>query len=85
MSSPDPQQLSSGTPVQGIPVDIEESTERWSDILLADGTRIRAKAAVVSAQRLDNVFDENGNPVYVLNSQVVTRVASSPERLRKQN
>ena len=84
MSTP-PYQSPDGSPVVRQPVDIEESNEKWSEVLLGDGTRIRIKVVLVSAQRLVGVFDANNNPAYEVSSQIVTAVVSSPESLRKQS
>ena len=37
--------------VDGIEVSVEQSTERWTDVVLADGSALRLKVTVVSAVR----------------------------------
>lgn len=41
--------------------------KKWSEFLLDDGSKIRVKASVLSAIRIDGKYDDQGNPVYVLN------------------
>jgi len=69
--------------VDGVEVPVEESTERWSEFKLEDGTTFRVKMTVVSAVRIDGQFDPQGNPNYVMNMTPVIAVTEVPERLRK--
>ncbi len=73
----------SGKMVEGTVVDVDKSMERFSEIELADGTILRAKIMVVEAVRLDNRWDDDGNPVYSLKSQNVVIISESPKELRK--
>jgi hypothetical protein len=75
-------QAPDGKVVDGVEVDIVESSERWTDITLADGTTIRTKPVILSVMRLENVYDQEGNPVYQLKANQVM-VASSPDNLKK--
>ncbi len=59
-------------------VNIIESVERFSQIRLDDGTIINIKASPQEVSRIENKFDHNGNPVYVVNSTNVVTVHSSP-------
>jgi S-adenosylhomocysteine hydrolase len=78
---PLPPQL--GGPAEGREVAIKESTERWTEIELEDGTRVRVKPNVLSAIRLDNRFDADGNPMYVMKGSQTMMIVSSPEHLRQ--
>jgi hypothetical protein len=69
--------------VDGTEVPVEESTERWSEFKLEDGTIFRIKLAVISAVRMEGQFDPNGNPMYVMNLTPVIALISSPDQLRK--
>lgn len=51
-----------------IEIPITESVERWSDVTLDDGTRLRVKASVISVSRIEGRFDDQGNPMYAINS-----------------
>ena len=57
-----------GNEVEGVVVDVVESTERFSDIRLKDGTLVRIKPVIVEVIRADGKWDKDGNPLYVLRS-----------------
>lgn len=71
-----------GKIVDAVEVEVSESTERWTEIKLSDGTAIRIKPVVLSALRIEGEYDQEGNPVYQIKAnQVMT--ASSPDHLKK--
>jgi hypothetical protein len=63
-------------------VTVEESTERWTDVKLGDGTHLRIKPVVVTAARLDNRYDGDGNPVYLVRVNQIMSVVSAPDILK---
>src|SRR5258706_7481795 len=65
------------------PVDIVSSKDGWSEFTLADGTVIRAKAAVLDVKKMVGQYNPEGEPIYVLQLTVVnqTRV---PDNLKKE-
>lgn len=67
----------------GEKVDVTESTERWSNYTLSDGTVVKAKVTIISATRLKNQFDQNNRPIYAIEATMTTVVAESPEHLLK--
>ena len=69
--------------VDAFEVGVDQSTERWSEITLMDGSVIRIKPIVIGAMRVEGKYDQEGNPVYSLKVNQVMVVASSPEHLRK--
>jgi hypothetical protein len=69
--------------VDGIEVAVRESTERWTDIVLEDGTSLRLKPSVLSAVRIIGQYDPEGNPVYALRAGQIMIVASAPENLKQ--
>ena len=71
-----------GKSVECVEVPISESTEKWSELKLEDGTTIRVKLNVVLIARSEE-FDTDGNPVYVVRSQPVIAVVDVPAKLRK--
>ena len=73
----------SGNSVTGNLVEVEEATERFSDIKLADGTLIRIKPVVVEVVRVDEQWDNEGNPVYVVRSTNVMTVNNVADTLKK--
>ena len=72
-----------GKIVDGVEVPVEESTERWSEIKLEDGTMIRVKQSVASVIRVDGTYDAEGNPLYVVRSAPSVAVVHVDERLRR--
>jgi hypothetical protein len=71
--------------MDGSEVEVSESTERWSDVTLQDGTVIRIKPSVLSAIRIDGQYDPEGNPAYAVKAQNMITIVSSPDHLRKGN
>jgi hypothetical protein len=73
-----------GKPVDGSDVPIRESTERWTEITLEDGAILRVKPMIVGVVRLDNTWDQDGNPVYALRGGPnVMAIVSIPDNLKK--
>jgi hypothetical protein len=68
---------------EGFDVPITESTEKWSEIHLEDGSILRIKPNVISVIRITGQYDQDGNPLYALKSSQVMTVVSAPERLRQ--
>ena len=68
--------------VDAVEVTVDEATERWTDIQLADGSHIRIKTVVLEVLRLEGQYDGDGKPLYQLKaSQIMT--VTSPEHLQK--
>ncbi len=75
-------QTPDGDVVEAVEVEVLESTERWTDIVLADGTSIRVKPVVLTVLRIDGQYDQEGSPIYQVRvNQVMT--ASVPDHLKK--
>ena len=69
----------------GTRVAIEESIERFSIVKLADGSVVEIKMGVIEAVRLDNLWDERGNPVYsIRKSDIITTISAPNDRKRKE-
>lgn len=64
-------------------VAVSESTERWTEVHLEDGSVLRFKPVVVGALRLENRWDPEGNPLYSLKVNQVMVLVSAPEHLHK--
>ena len=71
-----------GRQVQAIPVDVNQSGEKWNEYLLEDGTVLKMKLVLKKVFKVDGEFDPEGNPVYVMQSTNVTSV-SAAGHLRK--
>jgi hypothetical protein len=67
----------------GFEVGVKESTERWSEVTLEDGSVLKLKPSVLSAVRIEGEYDPEGNPVYAVRAGQVMIIASAPDSLRK--
>jgi hypothetical protein len=67
----------------GFDVQVSESTEKWTEATLEDGTVIRVKASVFGAVRVDGKWDSEGNPMYALKANVLMNLVNVSERLRR--
>lgn len=65
-----------GRQVQATPIDVNQSSERWNEYFLEDGTVLKMKLVLKKVFRVDGEFDEEGNPVYVMQSTNVTSVSA---------
>lgn len=72
-----------GNVVEGVEVGVAESLERFSDVTLEDGTSIKTKLSVIIAVRVDDQWDDEGNPIYIVKSQNILTVIDSPEHLKR--
>jgi hypothetical protein len=79
-----PVTLPSGEKAEGVEVQVDESTERWSEFKLEDGAVLRVKATILSAARVDGQYDPAGNPIYVTNISPVITIVRVPEKFRRQ-
>lgn len=77
--------LPEGGTVAGIDVPVSESTERWSEFKLDDGSVLKVKMTLMSAVRVDGRYDQEGNPFYVVKGQPIVTVVSAPSALKKTN
>jgi hypothetical protein len=82
---PDPTKPGGVTMIEGNEVPITESTERWTELHLEDGAIIRVKPNVLSAIRVDDQYDQDGNPMYALKGSQTMTIVSVPEHMRKGN
>ena len=72
-----------GRLVDGLDVPVIESTERWTEIKLEDGSVLRVKPSVLSAIRIPDQWDPEGNPMYALKAANAMIVAEAPEHLKR--
>lgn len=63
-------------------VDVQKGDEQWSQYLLGDGSVVRLKPVVFEVWRVENEYDADGNPLYIVRSRNVLAV-TSPDGLRK--
>ena len=72
----------SGEEVQATPVDINQASEYWNQYLLDDGSVMKIKLVTTKIMRVDDKYDNEGNPLYFVQSTNVVSV-NSPEELKK--
>lgn len=72
----------SGTEVDATVMPFQAGAENWNEYLLNDGTVLRVKLVATEVLRLDGVYSDDGEPVYLVKSQNVT-ATSVPNSLRK--
>ena len=72
-----------GKPSEGLDIPILESTERFSEFTLGDGTVLRVKPVILNAVRMENQWDQDDNPVYYCKNQVVIAVKHTLDALRR--
>ena len=69
-------------PYKGGHVDAEEvpvtgSHEEWSSYVMADGSEIRLKPVLLHAAKVPGETDNEGNPVFVVKTQLILSVVGS--------
>ena len=74
-----------GKLVDGVEVPVLESTERWSEVKLEDGSVLRVKPSILSAVRIPGQYDPEGNPMYALKATNVMMIAEAPAHLKRQS
>jgi hypothetical protein len=72
-----------GSEGEGTIMTFRSSAEHWNEYLVDDGSVIKIKLVATEILRLDDQYDVQGNPVYLVQSQNVMAV-NSPENLRRE-
>ena len=72
-----------GKPLDGYDIPIIESTERWTEIKLEDGSVLRVKPSILSAIRIPGQHDPDGNPMYILKATNAMIVAEAAEKYKR--
>jgi hypothetical protein len=71
-----------GEEVEALPIDVNQSNEYWNQYMLDDGTVIKMKLVATKVMRVDSKYDNEGNPLYVIQSTNITSV-NSPDNLKR--
>ncbi|MDO8662693.1 MAG: hypothetical protein Q7K98_05690 [Candidatus Omnitrophota bacterium] len=71
-----------GEEMEATPVDINQTNEYWNQYLLDDGTVVKIKLVATKVLRVDSKYDNEGNPLYVIQSTNITAV-NSPDNLKR--
>lgn len=74
--------LPDGQEVQGTVMPFQTAVESFNEYLVDDGTVVNIKLVVTEILKLDDAYDPQGQPVYLINSTNVTSV-SVPDDLRR--
>jgi hypothetical protein len=75
-----------GKEVDAFDVPIKESSDKWSEYVLDDGTVIRIKLSLISAARVPGSYDNLGYPAYAtVVTPTLVVVDSDPKFRRKDN
>ena len=69
--------------VDGFEVPVLESTERWTDVKLEDGSFLRIKPSVLSAVRIEGMWDPDGNPMYAVKAMNAMTVVETKDHLKR--
>jgi hypothetical protein len=78
--------LGPGAPeMEGAVVPFQTVVENFNEYLLSDGTVLNMKVVVTEIVRLDNAYDDQGQPVYFINSQNVTSISVPEELMRRRD
>ncbi len=72
-----------GTEVSGEVVEVLETTSRYTDLTLNDGVVLRLQIHVAEVLKLDDKWDQEGNPVYNVRSGTLISIKSCPPSLKK--
>jgi hypothetical protein len=75
--------LPDGRQLVGTDVAISEQTERWTDVVLSDGSKLRIRPNVLSVTKIDGEYDPEGHPLYAIKSNNIMVVAESPAHLKR--
>lgn len=68
--------------IEGTEIGFRSSGEYWNEYLLDDQTVVRTKQVVMSIVRVDGRYDDQGQPMYLIQSSPVV-VVSAPDDLRQ--
>jgi hypothetical protein len=63
-------------------MEVEEAKEQWSEYRLSDGSILRIKQVATEIWKIDDLYDQEGNPQYVVKSAGILNVIA-PEKLKK--
>jgi len=71
-----------GKDADAIPVEVSQESAPWNTYLLEDQSVIKLKVVLTKAVRVEDEYDPEGNPVYLVQSTNIVKV-ESPDSLKK--
>jgi hypothetical protein len=72
--------LPDGRVIEGTTMPFQTGGEHWNEYLVDDGTVVRVKLVVKEIIRLDGEYNDQGDPIYTVESTSVSAI-SVPEEL----
>ena len=72
-----------GPEITGTVIPFQPTVESFNEYLLSDGTVLNMKLVVTEVLRIDDAWDDQGQPVYFINSQNVTSISVPEELMRR--
>ncbi len=76
--------LPDGREVEATPVNVTQTTEFWNQYMLDDGATIKIKLVASKVFRVDTVYDQEGNPLYIVKSTNIL-TSECPENLKRKS
>lgn len=71
-----------GKEVDATVIEVNQESSYWNNYLLDDQSVLKLKVILTKVARIDNEYDQEGNPVYVVQATNIVRV-DCPESLKK--
>lgn len=71
-----------GQQADALEMPFQTGAEFWNEYVLHDGSVIRLKSVVTEILKLEDKFDAEGNPIYLLKSTNIVSISPS-DRARK--
>lgn len=76
--------LQDGSTIEGTVMPFQTGGEHWNEYLVDDGSVLRLKLVATEVIRLDGQFDQEGNPLYMVNSTNVLTVSAPEDLMHKE-
>ena len=71
-----------GEEVEAEPIEINQANEHWNQYLLDDGTALKMKLVATKVLRIQNKYDNEGIPIYLVQSTNILAV-NAPSNLKR--
>ena len=71
-----------GKEVDAIDLSFQAAGEHWNEYLIDDGTVVKLKTVTTQVFRLEDHYDQEGNPIYLVKSTNIVAV-SAPDKLKR--
>ena len=71
-----------GKEVSATVIEVNQESSYWNNYLLDDQSVLKLKVILTKVARVDGAYDQEGNPVYVIQATNIVRV-DCPDSLKK--